>query len=163
MKTNRWLLIFSKVAIVLLIFWTASARGAVDFARMDMELQSVITNKASSQTDLLQAISRLGRVAEHASFWTTIANDPTYSAEHRRRCAMAFFRRHGRFCTGLRQLAGMLSPSNWFEKGDIEEVRSVFGAAPVEVTEGDTVFKIRIFPSQMGPQANVFIKLLGKV
>src|SRR5690242_4452091 len=83
---------------------------SVDFAKLDLELRSVIEDRQTSDEDLLQAISRMGKVAEKPEFWKGIADDPTYGIPHRRRVIFALFRRHGQLCTGIAQLARVIGP-----------------------------------------------------
>src|SRR5712671_5199865 len=83
---------------------------SVDFTKLDMELRSVIQDRRTSDEDLLQAISRMGKVTEKPEFWKAIADDPACDTPHRRRVIFALFRRHGRPCTSLVQLAHVIGP-----------------------------------------------------
>lgn len=138
-------------------------RAAVDFVALDADLRAVITNKATSDADLLQAISRFGRVSENPGFWTTIANDESYTALHRSRCVFALFRRHGNHCSGLRQLGNVLAPANWLLEDSILRVENVIGWVPVDVTFGDTIFRIELPHASKDKAASVYIRIAGKV
>src|SRR5437899_2388255 len=85
----------------------------LSFARLDAQLQRQIQSRTTEREILLECISHLGRRSEEPGFWTKIANDATYSEEHRARCIMALFRRHGKRCATLMELSDALKPCQW--------------------------------------------------
>lgn len=129
-----------------------------DFDQLDIQLRAAITNIAASDDVLLQSISRLGRVTEPASFWAQIADDSSYSIQHRTRAVFALFRRHGEWCGDARSLGACLRPAKWLDQSSVERITYVFGWLPVEVRPGESVYQISVF---RGP--SVFIRLQGDV
>jgi hypothetical protein len=129
-------------------------------ADIDAVLRSTITNKTASDEALLQAISRLGPRTEPPTFWTEIANDPSYSLWHRTRAVFALFRRHGRTCDSLACLKAVLEPAIWLSESAITKVTPPSGPIPVGTENpGDTVFQISVFH---GPPS-IYIRLMGEV
>jgi hypothetical protein len=135
----------------------------VDFKKWDSQLHSIITNNTASTTELLEAISRLGRVTEPPALWTAVVNDPNFSKDHRRKSIFALFRRHGRYCTGLRELAKVISSPKWFQVSDITEVTYVFGNIPVELNKDETVFRIMVLSSEHEGGPSIYVRLMGHV
>jgi hypothetical protein len=129
-----------------------------DFAQLDHRLRAVIKDKNTSDNDLLEAISRLGKLSEPASFWTQIANDPNYSTRHRTRAVFALFRRHGQWSGEMLSLARCIAPAKWLDESSIERVPYVFGYLPVEVTSGESVYSISVLHS-----SKIYIRLRGEV
>src|SRR5256885_5191590 len=69
--------------------------GRLNFELLDRKLLEMIRDKGVGVDDLQKAIEHLGKPVEDPQFWTQIANDDSFSVEHRRKCVFAFFRRHG--------------------------------------------------------------------
>src|SRR5690349_13054789 len=85
-----------KLALILALAETcALSAEPIDFPALDRVLHSVITDRQTSDSNLLQAISRLGPVTEPPSFWWPVIDDSSYSIAHRTRALYALFRRHG--------------------------------------------------------------------
>lgn len=147
------------------------ADGLRDFEAMTRRCHSVITNPASSDSELLEAISRLGRMEEPPSLWTRVADDPTYGTLHRKRCIMALFRRHGTECETIADLASVLGRPRWLTNSDLKEVAVITGWVPVDMVPGDTVFAITILPGTTPKEAEassklrcaVYVRVSGKV
>lgn len=127
-----------------------------DFAKRDSELRAVIKDRQTSDEDLLQAISRMGKVTEKAEFWKDIADDPTYDTPHRRRVIFALFRRHGQVCTGVVQLARTIGPAKWLQEAKVTKITALTGRIPVDLNLGESVFS---FPVLGGP--SVYVRVLG--
>jgi hypothetical protein len=136
------------------------APGSIDYQEIDARLFSVLTNKAASDEDLLRAISRLGKVTEPASFWTKIADDPSYSLLHRTRAILALFRRHCGDKTTCHELRNTIAPAQWMRESLIQKFDEPYaGLPPFSPLGGDTtVFRIRVL---CGP--GVCVELQGKV
>src|SRR5262245_17481718 len=147
-KNTRRVRIYAAASFFALLFCGTCVplARAVDFAQLEIELRSTITNRAVTDEVLLQAISRLGKVSEPPDFWTRIANDSSYTLTHRRRCIFALVRRHGMSCTSIEPLARRLTPATWLRDEDIELVTHVFGWIPIDFTLEDSVFRIRVLP-----------------
>src|SRR5437764_8037970 len=88
------------LAVVALVISVRACQGQppIDFQRLSAQLLNLITNKGVSDENLLETISRLGRVTEPSSFWNKIADDTSYSRQHRIRAIFALLRRHCADC-----------------------------------------------------------------
>ncbi|SRR5258708_4086415 len=148
------------VAIALVGAGGPMCRGQVliDFERLNSQFLSLITNKNVSDENLLQAISRLGPVAEPSSFWMKIADETSYSRLHRTRAVFAMLRRHCVDCLTCRELASAVSGAKWVLDSGIEKIPYVVGWMPMVPEPGQTVFKISVLN---GP--SFFVRLLGDV
>jgi hypothetical protein len=134
------------------------AQQSVDFASLDASLRAVITNRTATDEALKQSIFRLGPATEPPEFWTQIASDATYTNLHRARAVLALFRRHGQFCGDAVKLSEVLRTPTWMNEGRIEQITYVFGRLPIEVKQGESVFKISVFS-----RFNVYMRVLGDV
>ena len=138
---------------------------------MTRRCHSIITNRTSTDTELLEAISRLGKTAETPRFWTQVANDPTYGVLHRKRCVMALFRRHGSYQGHAADLANVIDGAKWLHKGDITQVGAITGSIPVDVNIDDTIFLIMVLDQEeqesgermKSKHFGIYVRVLGKV
>jgi hypothetical protein len=122
----------------------------------------VITNRQTSDAVLLQAISRLGPVAEPPSFWWPVIDDSSYSLAHRTRALHALFRRHGETRRAAIDLRNVLGNGKWLDEATISKETFGFAALPVEENEGESVFCLTVFRS--APiSARIYIRVLGDV
>jgi hypothetical protein len=137
----------------------------LDFKKLDQQLHSIITNKSSSDEDLLKAISHLRPVTEPPEFWTKIANDSSYNVEHRRRAVMSLFRRHCWENT-VKGLGEKLKPANWLSDADISSFDTISvenRQEPMwEMRGKDSIFVIKPFPGSR-PSACIYIKVGDKM
>jgi hypothetical protein len=130
----------------------------IDFPALDRALHSVITNRQTSDTVLLQAISRLGPVTEPPSFWWNVIEDSSYSIPHRTRALHALFRRHCETRGSVTDLRNVLGDGKWLHEAACTKVTYVFGWLPVEVNEGESVFMLTVFGS-----ARIYIQVLADI
>lgn len=149
MKAVTTVVRLSTTVVVLLLstcHFCPAAEAEVNpaFEQMTTKCLSVITNRSSSDGDLLEAISRLGRMSEPATFWTAIIQNPTYGILHRKRCVMALFRRHCSYQAHAADLANVLDAAKWLHSGDITQVGAITGSIPVEVNIDETIFLITV-------------------
>ena len=152
----RFAIVASSVALVLgQVGW---AQTLTNFETLERELRANITNQHTPDDLLLESISRLGPVAEPASFWTRIADDTNYSLSHRRRAVFALFRRHCDKIGGISDLRRVLMPCAWLKNSRIEKVPFVFGWVPVEVNSGESIFTISVLN---GPK--IYIRMRGDI
>jgi hypothetical protein len=135
-----------------------TAQEQIDFRRLDAQLFNAITNKVTPDEQLLEVISRLGRVRESTSFWAKIADDRTYPTQHRMRSIFALLRRHCQRCGTCAELRSAIAPAAWVRESRIEKITYVFGSLPMAPEPGQTVFRISVL---YGPA--VYIRLLGEV
>jgi hypothetical protein len=141
------------------------------FEQMTANCMSVIANRASSDEDLLEAISRLGRMSEPPAFWTAIIQNPAYSMLHRKRCVMALFRRHGSYQGHAADLANVLDATKWLHSGDITQVGAITGSIPVDVNLDDTIFLIMVLDraenesgeERKSKRFGIYLRVVGKV
>jgi hypothetical protein len=157
---RKRIFVFGLGMMCLCLMTSCQTKQGVDFDSFNRRLISQIENKETTDEMLLQSISRLGKVSEPPTFWTTIANDKTYSIEHRSRCIMALFRRHAQRCSGGRQLSKVLAPVHWLESKDIGRIDVLAGAVPVTPGTDRTVFVIRVLS---GAKFAIYISILGKM
>jgi hypothetical protein len=158
MKTLAFLSAVSMIAVLVSNAPPVQSQNSVDFERLNAQLLSMITNREASDADLLQAISRLGRVTEPPSFWVKIANDPRYTVKHRKRAIFALLRRHcSHSCWTCRELGDTISPGDWINESGIEKITAVTGWFPLVAKPGETVFKISVLGSDF------YLRLLGEV
>jgi hypothetical protein len=75
------------------------------------DLFAVIGDPKVSYTRLLKALLRLGPVTEEPTFWTRIANDPTYDERHRALCIYELFKRQIRTGMTLGEVADIVNAS----------------------------------------------------
>lgn len=141
-----------------------SGADKVDFEALTKSLRAMISDTETKDTDLEEAISRLGKVSEPASFWSEIFNDPNYSLQHRRRCVQALIRRHAPGMT-LYYLAVFLDRPKWLLDQHITTVNYVVGYIPVQIEPHDTVFHIRLLPGRERDRTDIdlYIRVAGKV
>ena len=142
----------------LLFSFGCLAQPAFDFKHLDSTILSMITNQAVSDEVLMQCIARLGPSAESPEFWSRIANDSSYSIQHRTRAVFALFRRHGQYCGDAASLKKLLGSPKWLEESGIEKVSYVFGKLPVEVNPGESVYRIKVYR-----RASIYIRCLSNL
>jgi hypothetical protein len=142
----------------------SSPNAVTNSAKIDLEaLQSrlfvVITNRAASDEELLQAISSLGKVTEPPSFWTAIADDKSYSIFHRRRAVFALFRRHCRAGDLMSDLRKKLAPGHWLDESYVRAVEATFGQldSPIMPEPGMSLFRVSVLYG-----ASVYFLLQGE-
>jgi len=112
---------------------------------MSQSVLERISDRTTSQADLMSEISKLEGVTEPASFWVDIANDPTYPAMHRVLAICQFFKRHVRVPIKVVDLATRLNRPDWINSGSVTRVDHLKGEIPVEWNLGETVLGIRPF------------------
>lgn len=133
-----------------------------DFAAFTRDLRVMIEDRATTDGNLQEAISRLGKVSESPLFWTMIINDPSYSPTHRRRCVRALLERHRVGNVG--ELREMLNRPAWLLDEHITTVEVLGGLVPVDVNLDDTVFQVRLFPlTKTDYSAAAYIRVHGKM
>jgi hypothetical protein len=113
---------------------------------MNQTTRERILEKSISESDLKAAISKLEDVTEPASFWTGIANDPSYSAAHRAIAICQLFKRHVKKALPIVDLARLLDGPDWIDSATVTAVDHLKGELPVEWNLGETVLAIRLFP-----------------
>jgi hypothetical protein len=128
----------------------------------DLSLQTLADKQADANA-FDTAIRDLGPVTEPASFWARIANDASYPVERRRRFALELFRRHVRKGMSLAQIAEALDRPTWLTDKNIHKVRLLAGLIPVNLTRGDTVFALIVFPPPRGDQSGVYLRVGGNL
>jgi len=141
----------------IILYALSAAALPIDFAALDLELRSVITNRSTGGAELLEAISRLGPVNEPPQFWTRIANDKSYNLNHRSRAVFALFRRHVPL-GNLAELSGLLAPARWIDEATINQIEPGCGPVPVEQNVGESVFLISPFS-----RGGIYLRLLGPI
>jgi hypothetical protein len=135
----------------------------IDFDALTKALREMILDKQTRDADLQEAISRLGKVSEPSSFWNDIANEQSYSVQHRRSCIQALLRRHRGSAGTVGELAVLLNHPKWLRDEDISIVEFVVGLIPVEWTPEDTIFRIRLLPASANDKTAVYVRVAGKV
>lgn len=150
-----------KLALILVsVEICALSAEPIDFPDLDRVLHSVITNRQTSDTVLLQAISRLGPVTEPPLFWWSVIDDSSYSLAHRTRALHALFRRHGEIRRSAIDLRNVLGDGKWLAEATI--AKETLGSGPLPVEEGESVFCLTVFRS--APlSARIYIRVLGDV
>lgn len=152
-------LIIALTGLLISSFGMQVAYGQVpDFVRLDEQLHALIKEKSTPDALLLEAISRLGKVTESPAFWTQIANDPSYSSQHRRRAVFALFRRHAEKIGELHLLGEILKPAKWLQESSIVKLPFVFGAVPVDVNPNESIVCISVLYG-----GDIYIRILGNV
>jgi hypothetical protein len=126
---------------------------------MNQTARERILEKSISESDLKAAISKLGDVTEPASFWVSIANDPTYSPAHRAIAICQLFKRHAREPMQLGDLAKLLNDPDWIHPGTVTAVDHLKGELPVEWNLGETVLAIRLFPGEVEAPPVLYLRL----
>jgi hypothetical protein len=106
----------------------------------------VIADPTVHPTRFAEAVRRLGRANEPPSFWTAIANDPTYPLAHRRTAVLQLFMRHVAPGTPLAQLVRILDGAPWLEDEDVALVEDIGGFAGLTTGLGDIAFRITVLP-----------------
>jgi hypothetical protein len=66
----------------------------------------------------LQAIQSLKTTNEPPAFWSAIANDPGFSADHRRRAVLQLLARHFKPGMTVQEIGNLLNHPNWFTASD---------------------------------------------
>jgi|SoiMethySBSTD1v2_1073268.scaffolds.fasta_scaffold321181_3 hypothetical protein len=148
----------------------AEAQSLSLFEQMTAQCVAVITNTASTDLALREAISHLGPISEPPSFWHDIITNSFYGILHRKRCAMALFRRHGSRNVHIADLAGVLDAKAWIYSEDIRQIGAITGSIPVEVHIDETIFLIQILDriefenaTKRSKEFGVYVRVLGKV
>jgi hypothetical protein len=96
---------------------------------------------------------------------TAIANSPGVGSPCRRDCVLMLFRRHVRPGMRLSHLARVLNAPTWLRADEVCDWTNVAGSffIPVDITQGDTTFSIRLFP-ELGPGMGViYLRVSDKV
>lgn len=128
------------------------------FSALDRSLHSLITNRQTSDVVLLQAISRLGPVTEPPLFWWGVLDDSSFPITHRIRALHALFRRHAETRYAAADLREVMGDGKWFHDATFTKVTYEFGKLPVEVNEGESVFRFTFFG-----KARIYIRVLGNI
>ncbi len=126
------------------------ARGSrqIDYDALTLRLRAQIVNRTNALNDVAEAIAHLGYAVEGPTFWTTIANDPSYSPAHRRKCVFALFRRYGVVPNDVAWLANTLDKPTWLSDSDVEPVTVLTGWIPVDPSLSCTTFRIKVLSDQ---------------
>lgn len=125
---------------------------------------SVIEDKSTRIKELRTAIANAGSVVEAPAFWTRIANDESYSIQHRHLCISALLRRHVHAGMRLARLKTALEGSKWLKEEDVEEVTVVTGQIPFKYEYGEfSTFCFRILPQPQEDVDGFFIRVKGKI
>jgi hypothetical protein len=128
------------------------------------QLHKIISDPGVGEAELIDAIGRLGPVTEPAGFWAALANSDNHSLIQRRHYVLQLFRRHIRPGMRLSTLALMLDDPQWLNPEDLEVIEDLGGSIPVQMTAGDTVFKLRVMPNRGLPDVwAVYFRVAGKI
>jgi hypothetical protein len=125
-----------------------------------------IADPGTGRTALIGAIRGLGPVTEPASFWSDIAGDDAFGAEHRRRAVVALFRRHVVPGTTLADLARALDDPAWLRDDDFSVVDVLGGKIPVSWTSEDTVLALGVLPELSDESSRgwaIYLRLGGTI
>ncbi len=115
----------------------------------ETEAFSTIVKHGITETTLDKAISRLKMPpTETPSFWSKIANDPSYGDFHRRKAAIEIFKRHVHVGMPISKLKQILNHPTWLQRNDVKRVDSVIGWIPVTMNFEDSVFILAVLPRE---------------
>lgn len=104
---------------------------------------SVIRDRAASDAEWVSALALLQETSEPPTFWSEIANDPSYPAAHRRRAVFQLLRRHAHGGMTLGELARLLNGPSWLSRPQVRAVAHLHGKIPVSLGPDRSVFAIR--------------------
>ena len=124
---------------------------------------AVITNRASSLPAVRRAMQSLEAPLPAANFWISLANQVSYSVDHRRLFLLHLFRQHVRPDNTLGEIQTLLKASTWIQTNAILEVTDLTGAIPIRFPSGDTVFVIQLLPQTQASPAAVYLRVTGSV
>jgi len=124
------------------------------------DLLATIADPETEESDLLDAIGRLGADGEPASFWRQIADDGRYRDSHRAYAIFELLRRHGAAGMTLGQLAELLGGASWLRDDGLDVIDVLAGELPVTWNPGDTVFVLHVVPGS--PEFAVYLRAEGK-
>jgi hypothetical protein len=131
---------------------------------MDDDALRVISDPGRSESELIDAIARLGQVTEPPPFWSALANSAAHSAIQRRHYVFQLLRRHVAPGMTLSQLAQLLDGPTWLHRADIEVIEDLGGTIPVRMTDSDTVFRLRVTPGSGLPDfRDAYFRVAGKI
>jgi hypothetical protein len=110
------------------------------------------------------------KVLEPATFWTGIANDNKQEKWRRALAVYLLVERHVKPDITLGQLATMLDHPNWIEAQEVSKVVALAGNLPGKITDGDSIFVIRVFEDKSGRKGQIskerfaiYIKVTGEI
>jgi hypothetical protein len=104
----------------------------------------VISDPSVTKQALEAAINQLSGTSEPPSFWSSIANDPQYSDDHRRIAVFQLFKRHVRPGRTISEVAATLNKPTWLKEENLAIVERIHGKIPVKWDLVNSVFSIRI-------------------
>jgi len=114
----------------------------------------------ASETELLEAIERLGPVVELPARWSAIANDQSLPLYHRRLAVAQFITRHiVRGLTSCGEFARMLDGARWIDHDGIVIVDALGGKIPVTSSPDSTVVSIPFLDNSVA----VYLAIAGRV
>ena len=100
---------------------------------------------------LLGAVSLLMPRDVPSSFWTQVANDPSYRLFHRVVAVREVFRRYVTVPMLLSDVARLLDGARWLPHALVEEIKTMGGEIPVGIPAGGAAFVIG-FPQAPGAE-----------
>ena len=86
-----------KIIKLLMLVFVFSCADKTNINQKAIEMNSafgIISDRNSSNISLLTALNEISKEKESSQFWVNIANDSTYSDDHRRRAIFMLFKRH---------------------------------------------------------------------
>lgn len=123
---------------------------------------AIIQNARSSNKELNLAIDKISTTSESPKFWADIANDATYSNDHRKTCIYQLFRRHVHSGMRISDLASVLSCPIWLQRENIFVVNCLSGVIPVSISFEDTVLLLSFFPESGTQMGMIFLRVSGE-
>ena len=127
---------------------------------------SVIADPTTDLETVVTSVKKLGDVDESPAFWTRIANDNSFSAQHRRIFIFQLFLRHVKNEITLRQFSKILDKPSWLKIENISVVRELAGKIPITFDMKNTILAIAIFPeisSSRFSHWTIYLKIEGKI
>lgn len=125
-----------------------------------------VLDPATPASDVMQAARRVADADMPAEVWARVANDPAYSALHRRVCVFELFRRHVRPGSTTTDIARLLDRPTWLLDEHVRELQDVGGRLPpVTLNAEDSVFAIDVLPGS-APVIDlwsVYLRMRGRV
>ena len=121
-------------------------------SRADISEQKILKIIANPQTTTnklihaLQSLKSSKQTNEPATFWTTIANNPTYSWDHRRRAVLQLFARHFHQGMTFGDVGKLLDHANWIDPHCINVSSIINGPQPPNIGDNDSQAHVSVGP-----------------
>ena len=127
--------------------------------------KSAIKNSGANKSILISETKKLKPGTESAKFWTTIANDPKYTADHRSFAVLQLILRHFRAEMSLSDLRRLFNEPRWLSDEQIDTLGLIAGQIPLRSEHiEDSVFKMSLCPGLHADRPpHLYVQVHGRI